>query len=54
MPSALVEVSFITNPTEAKRLKRSSYRINLARGITQGVDKYFDTLPPEQKIAMRQ
>jgi N-acetylmuramoyl-L-alanine amidase len=54
MPSALVEVSFITNPIESKRLKSPTYRDNLAQGIASGVDKYFKTLPPEQKIAMRQ
>lgn len=53
MPSALVEVAFITNPTEAKRLKTKAYREHLANGIAKGVEKYFDTLPPEQKIAMR-
>lgn len=53
MPSVLVEVSFITNPLEAKRLKSHSYREHLASGIAAGIEKYFDTLPPEQKVAMR-
>jgi N-acetylmuramoyl-L-alanine amidase len=53
MPSALVEVAFITNPTEAKRLKSKAYREHLSNGIARGIEKYFDTLPPEQKIAMR-
>jgi N-acetylmuramoyl-L-alanine amidase len=53
MPSVLVEVAFITNPTEAKRLQSKTYRAGLAKGIAGGVDKYFDTLPPEQKIAMK-
>ncbi len=53
MPSVLCEVAFITNPTEARRLKTSKYREHLARGIAKGIDKYFDTLPPEQKVAMR-
>ncbi len=53
MPSVLVEVSFITNPEEARRLKSPTYRQHLASGIAGGVDKYFDTLPPEQKVALR-
>jgi N-acetylmuramoyl-L-alanine amidase len=53
MPSALVEVAFITNPTEAKRLKSKAYREHLANGIAKGIGKYFDKQGPEQKIAMR-
>ena len=53
MPSVLVEVSYITNPEEAKRLKSGNYRESLAKGIASGVKKYFDSIPPEHKIAMR-
>ena len=41
MPSILVEVSFITNPTEEKRLRTRTYQEALARGIATGVQNYL-------------
>ena len=41
MPSVLVEVGFITNPTEAKRLVNSKYQEALATGLANGVERYF-------------
>jgi N-acetylmuramoyl-L-alanine amidase len=41
MPSVLVEVGFITNPTEAKRLVSSRYQKKLAYGLANGVERYF-------------
>lgn len=40
MPSVLVEVGFITNPTERKLLATSAYRQHLADGIADGVISY--------------
>ena len=40
IPSILVETSFITNPTEEKRLKSNSYINDLAEGIFSGVKRY--------------
>jgi N-acetylmuramoyl-L-alanine amidase len=40
MPSALVEIGYITNPVEAGRLKNDNYLRTLARGIADGVLKY--------------
>lgn len=40
MPSILVELGYITNPTEAKRLKRKAYLERLAQGIVQGIITY--------------
>lgn len=42
MPSVLVEVSFISNRDEAKRLKTPLYREYLSRGIADGVKAYFE------------
>ena len=41
MPSVLVEVGFISNPTEAKRLVNAKYQENLAMGLANGVERYF-------------
>jgi len=40
MPSVLVEVGFISNTAEAKRLKDSSYREQLAKAIAEGIISY--------------
>jgi N-acetylmuramoyl-L-alanine amidase len=41
MPSVLVEVGFITHPTEARRLVKSKYQKTLALGLANGVERYF-------------
>jgi N-acetylmuramoyl-L-alanine amidase len=41
MPSVLVELGYISHPTEVKRLFSSSYQKMLARGIADGVNAYF-------------
>lgn len=41
MPSVLVEVGFISHPTEAKRLVSSAYQKKLAYGLANGVERYF-------------
>lgn len=41
MPSVLVETSFITNPTEGKRLADENYRSKLAEGIFEGIKEYI-------------
>ncbi len=42
MPSILVEVSFLSNPVEEKRLKTNAYRKAAARGIADGIEKYLN------------
>jgi len=41
MPSILVETSYISNPTEAKRLTSPRYQRQVAKGIADGVDLYI-------------
>lgn len=41
MPSALVEVGFISNPDEERLLKEESHRERLANAIALGINKYF-------------
>jgi N-acetylmuramoyl-L-alanine amidase len=54
MPSVLVEVSYLTNYEEAKRLKSSRYREYLAQGIARGIVEYFEEEARSiQKIAKR-
>lgn len=42
MPAVLVEVGFITHPTEAQRLVDDKYRKSLALGMANGIERYFD------------
>jgi N-acetylmuramoyl-L-alanine amidase len=42
MPAVLVEVGFITNPTERRRLGSKKYLADLAEGITSGIDDYIE------------
>lgn len=41
MPAVLIEVGFITNSSEAKRLKNKTYQKRFAKGIADGVERYF-------------
>lgn len=41
MPSVLVEVGFLTHPTEAQRLVKKKYQNSLAKGLANGVERYF-------------
>jgi N-acetylmuramoyl-L-alanine amidase len=53
MPSVLVEVSYITNRDEARRLNSRQYRRHLARGIASGIKTYIAKSKPVQEIAKR-
>jgi len=41
MPAVLVEVGFITHPTEGKRLGNNKYQKKIALGLANGVERYF-------------
>ena len=41
MPSILIEIGYITNPTEAMRLSNPYYQKLLAQGIASGIESYF-------------
>ncbi|MCW8838267.1 MAG: N-acetylmuramoyl-L-alanine amidase [Thiovulaceae bacterium] len=41
MPAVLVEVGFITHPTEARRLVNDNYRKKMAEGLADGIERYF-------------
>ena len=42
MPSILVEMGFVTNAAEARKLQEDSYRNKIAQGIFDGVVSYFN------------
>ena len=47
MPSILVEVGFVTNAREERRLKQSAYLDSLAVSIAQGIAEYIRTRPSQ-------
>ncbi len=51
MPAILVETAFISNPRDAKLLKKSWFRRRLARGIADGVDRWMNAKPYVRKYA---
>ena len=44
MPSVLVEISHLSNPTEEKRLESPQYRQHVAQGIYEGIVEYMNSL----------
>jgi len=44
MPSILVEISHLSNPVEAKRLREDAYRQAAAKGIYEGIIAYLQSL----------
>lgn len=46
MPSILVEVGFLTNSGDVKKLKKSDYRTRYAQRLANAVDSYFDRYAP--------
>ena len=53
VPSILVELNYISNPTEEKKLTDRAQQNKLAEAITSGVRKYFYMNPPvDSRIAM--
>jgi N-acetylmuramoyl-L-alanine amidase len=46
-PSILVEVGYISHPTERKRLFTARYQELIAKGIAEGVEMYLDNRKKE-------
>jgi len=44
MPAILAEIGFISNPTEEKLLKSSTYQKRMAHGIFEGIQTYMTPL----------
>ena len=41
MPAVLVEIAFISNPVEEKKLKKDSFLDEVALAIYTGINKYI-------------
>lgn len=53
MPSALVEVSFISNKEEEKLLSDDTYKEKLAASIAEGIHKYFSSVPAQKTVVYK-
>lgn len=47
-PVSLVEMGFVTNPTEDKRLNDSVYQGLLAKGMANGIDRFLEGKSPKE------
>jgi N-acetylmuramoyl-L-alanine amidase len=54
MPSALAEISFLTNAQEARLLRTSSYRQKVAEALFEAIRKYQTSLKTEISVATQQ
>jgi N-acetylmuramoyl-L-alanine amidase len=52
MPAILVEIGFVTNPKEEKRLKEARYRDEIARAIVSGLADYKRTWDARARAAV--
>jgi N-acetylmuramoyl-L-alanine amidase len=50
IPSVLVEMGFLSNRTEARRLQDPMHRRNLMHGLKEGIDAYFDYLEKNARL----
>ncbi len=41
MPSVIVEMGYMSNPSEDVRLSNSAFQLKIAKGLANGIDKYF-------------
>ena len=51
MPSVLAEISFVTNPQEAKLLRSPAYRQRIAEALLQAIRKYQSSLKKMTSVA---
>ena len=49
MPALLVEMGFITNTRECRRLKRGQYQEQMAQALTSGILSYLASAPSPEK-----
>lgn len=50
MPCVLVEVGFLTNPTEGQRIASQRYQRDLAEGISRGIRAFLDSGPTSANL----
>ena len=51
MPSVLAEISFVTNPQEARLLRSNAYRQRIAEGLFNAIRKYQTSLKRVTAVA---
>jgi N-acetylmuramoyl-L-alanine amidase len=51
MPSVLTEISFLSNPEEARLLKQDAYRQQVAEALFEAIQNYQRTLKNVQVAA---
>src|SRR5487761_177870 len=44
MPSILAEISFLSNPHDARRLRKAAYREQIAKSLYDGIARYVESL----------
>ncbi|RME17550.1 MAG: N-acetylmuramoyl-L-alanine amidase [Bdellovibrio sp.] len=49
MPSVLIELGFLSNPKEAKKLSKTSYQTKLAQGLYEGIVNFKEVMDSSQK-----
>jgi N-acetylmuramoyl-L-alanine amidase len=54
MPSVLAEISFVTNPQEARLLKSNAYRQKIADALFTGIKRYQTSLNKATTVASQQ
>ena len=50
IPSVLIELAFISNPTEEKNLNSRKHQEKMASAITSGLKRYFRKRPPDNTL----
>lgn len=53
MPAILIEIGFVTNPREEKKLRDARYRDEIARAITEGLAEYKRRWDQRMRTAVR-
>ncbi|MFR2594826.1 MAG: N-acetylmuramoyl-L-alanine amidase family protein [Butyribacter sp.] len=41
IPVSLIEMGFLSNPSEDRKMQKSNFQTKMAKGIADGIDAYF-------------